>query len=217
LDRPVVPPALIADIAGGAYPAVLNILLALRERDHAGRGRHLDISMSDNLFPFLYWALGSGLAAGVWPGNGDALVTGGTPRYRLYPTRDGRVVAAAPIEQRFWDIFCDVVDLEPELRDDSRDRAATIARVAEIVRGADAETWRARFQGRDCCCSIVADLREAMADPHFRDRGLFAHVLANAEGRTLPALPVPVAPAFRAPAGTALGAAPLGAHNDDYL
>ena len=217
LDRPVVPPALIADIAGGAYPAVLNILLALRERDHAGLGRHLDVSMSDNLFPFLYWALGSGLAAGVWPGNGDALVTGGTPRYRLYPTRDGRVVAAAPIEQRFWDIFCDVVDLEPELRDDSRDRAATIARVAEIVRGADAETWRARFQGRDCCCSIVADLREAMADPHFRERSLFAHVLANAEGRTLPALPVPIDPAFRAPPGTPLGAAPLGAHNDDYL
>jgi alpha-methylacyl-CoA racemase len=37
---PVVPPALIADIAGGSYPAVLNILLALRERDASGRGCH---------------------------------------------------------------------------------------------------------------------------------------------------------------------------------
>jgi len=33
---PVVPPALIADIAGGAYPAVMNILLALRQRDRDG-------------------------------------------------------------------------------------------------------------------------------------------------------------------------------------
>jgi crotonobetainyl-CoA:carnitine CoA-transferase CaiB-like acyl-CoA transferase len=32
----VVPPALIADIAGGAYPAVMNILLALRRRDASG-------------------------------------------------------------------------------------------------------------------------------------------------------------------------------------
>lgn len=32
VETPVIPPALIADIAGGTYPAVLNILLALRER-----------------------------------------------------------------------------------------------------------------------------------------------------------------------------------------
>ena len=47
---PVLPPALIADIAGGTYPAVLNILLALRERDQTGLGRKLDVAMADNLF-----------------------------------------------------------------------------------------------------------------------------------------------------------------------
>src|SRR5689334_24165859 len=39
LSHPVIPPALIADIAGGSYPAVINILLALRQRDRTGRGR----------------------------------------------------------------------------------------------------------------------------------------------------------------------------------
>src|SRR5215510_7606376 len=33
MDRPNVPPALIADIGGGTLPAVMNILLALRQRD----------------------------------------------------------------------------------------------------------------------------------------------------------------------------------------
>src|SRR5512134_2665463 len=79
LGAPVVPPALIADIAGGAYPAVMNILLALRQRERDGRGCKLDISMSDNLFTFLYWALGDGQEGGKWPGSGDALVTGGSP------------------------------------------------------------------------------------------------------------------------------------------
>ena len=216
-EQHVVPPALIADIAGGDYPAVINILLALRERERTGRGRHLDVAMADNLFPFMYWAMGSGLAADAWPGNGTDLVTGGTPRYRLYPTRDGRIVAAAPIEQKFWDTFCDILGIEPALRDDARDPAATAARVAAIIRGADAETWRARFAGRDCCCSIVADVREAMADPHFRERGVFAHVLANAQGRTMPALPVPVDGAFRAPPGVPLAAPPLGADNAEFL
>src|SRR6516164_2267569 len=34
----VVSPALIGDIAGGAYPAVMNIMLALRQRDLTGKG-----------------------------------------------------------------------------------------------------------------------------------------------------------------------------------
>ena len=128
-EQPVVPPALIADIAAGAYPAVMNILLALTERARTGRGRYLDVAMADNLFPFMYWALGNGLVAGEWPGNGTDLVTGGTPRYRLYPTADGRMVAAAPIEQRFWTVFCDVIGLNPDLCDDSRDPAATAKRM----------------------------------------------------------------------------------------
>jgi crotonobetainyl-CoA:carnitine CoA-transferase CaiB-like acyl-CoA transferase len=51
---PVVPNALVADIAGGAYPAVLNILLALRDRDRTGKGCKLDIAMTDGLLPFVY-------------------------------------------------------------------------------------------------------------------------------------------------------------------
>ncbi|MEK7875381.1 MAG: CaiB/BaiF CoA-transferase family protein, partial [Pseudomonadota bacterium] len=35
---PVVPAALVAALGGGTYPAVINILLALRERDRPGRG-----------------------------------------------------------------------------------------------------------------------------------------------------------------------------------
>src|SRR5882724_164983 len=38
---PCLPPVLAADIAGGTYPAVINILLALRQRDITGQGTHL--------------------------------------------------------------------------------------------------------------------------------------------------------------------------------
>ena len=52
LDRPNVPPALIADIGGGTLPAVMNILLALRQRDRTGKGATIDIAMSDAMFTF---------------------------------------------------------------------------------------------------------------------------------------------------------------------
>ena len=46
------------------------------------------------------------------------------------------------------------------------------------------------------CCAIVASVEEALADPHFAVRRLFAHRL-NADGRSIPALPVPIDPQLR--------------------
>lgn len=216
LARPVVPPALIADIAGGAYPAVMNIMFALMQRQRTGRGCLLDIAMTENLFPFTYWAIGEGLAEGKWPGNGTALVCGGTPRYRLYPTSDGQMVAAAPIEQKFWDEFCELLGLEAELRDDSRDVEATTLRISEILKSRTAGYWRQRFAGRDCCCTIVADLKQALKNPHFRARGVFDHVLINEKSERLPALPVPVVPEFRASSSEPSSAPLLGANNFEF-
>ena len=212
---PVVPPALIADIAGGAYPAVMNILLALRHRDASGQGAYLDIAMTDSLFTFSYWAIGNGFAAGQWPGNATDLTTGGTPRYRLYETKDGRVAAVAAIEQRFWEPFVAAIGLEPCLADDARDPAATAARIAEIMRARDAAEWAPIFDAADCCCSIVQDVQTALADAHFRARGLFAHGLSNESGARMPALPVPINNAFRAAPAHAKSAPALGAHNPE--
>jgi len=213
LDVPVVPPALIADIAGGAYPAVINILLALRMRDATGQGRRLDIAMADNLFPLMYWALGERHVRGICPGSATGLTTGGTPRYRLYPTADDRMVAAAAIEQKFWEEFCYFIMLDPELRDDARAPAATVTAISGIIRSRPAAHWSEAFAGRDCCCTIVATLEEALTDPHFRSRGLFAHALVNEQGERQVALPVPIDPGFRAPPGEPQSAPPLGAHN----
>jgi crotonobetainyl-CoA:carnitine CoA-transferase CaiB-like acyl-CoA transferase len=210
--RPVLPPALIADIAGGAYPAVMNILLAVIERGRTGHGRHLDISMTDNMFPLMYGAIGQGLA-GTFPGNGDALLTGGSPRYHLYPTQDGALMAVAALEQRFWIVFCDTIGLPAEQRDDRADPAGVIARVAALIAARPAAAWRPLLAAADCCCTIVATLADAMDDPHFVARALFAHGITNVDGDRIPALPVPIDPGLRAPPGDRPTPA-LGADND---
>lgn len=212
----VVPPALIGDIAGGAYPAVMNILLALRQRETTREGAFIDVAMTDNLFPFMYWAIGNGVAAGQWPGNGADLVTGGSPRYRLYDTRDGRVVAAAPLEQKFWIAFTKAIGLEPEFVDDARSPATTTNRVASIIATRTAADWAPIFDAADCCCSIVHDVQAALCDPHFAARGVFAHALQNEQGKTIPALPVPIDPGFRASADKPQPAPSQGANNVDF-
>jgi alpha-methylacyl-CoA racemase len=197
---PIVPPALIADIGGGSYPAVINILLALQRRIATGEGCRIDVSMTDNLFTFMYWALGNGFAAGQWPKPSGGVVSGGSPRYRIYRTADGRFLAAGPLEDRFWSNFCDAIGLAPQYRDDARDPAATAAAVAALIAKRTASEWQAAFEGRDVCCAIAATLEEAVRGPHFHARGLFDWGLV-ADGRRIPAVPMPLAPEFREPPG----------------
>ncbi len=215
-DRPVVPPALVADIAGGSFPAVLNILLALRQRDQTGQGCHLDIAMADAMFTFAWYALAVGQATGRYPGPGELRLAGGSPRYQLYPTADGKLVACAALEQKFWVAFTAAIELAGDLVNDLADPAATRAAVAAVVAGKTADQWRPRLAAADCCATIVSTLEEALADPHFVGRGLFAHRLAGASGQTMAALPLPIAPAFRA-APAAKAAPGLGSDSDDIL
>jgi alpha-methylacyl-CoA racemase len=216
-DNPTVPPFLAADIAGGSYPAVVNILLALLQRDKTGEGSHIDIAMTDNMFMLMWWAIGQGLVTGQWPGNGDAQLNGGSPRYSIYPTSDGRHVAVAALEQKFWDAFCKAIGLADVFRDDQADPAATAHAVRALISEHDAEHWRPILAQADCCCSIVRTLDEAMRDMSFHARGVFDHTLVNETGDTLPATPVAVAPQFRSDASVERSAPALGAHNDVLL
>jgi crotonobetainyl-CoA:carnitine CoA-transferase CaiB-like acyl-CoA transferase len=191
-QAPTLPPALIADIAGGSMPAVINILLALRERDVTGEGRWLDISMTEGTFIFAWYAMAQGVASGRYPGARENFLTGASPRYGLYATQDGRFLACGALEQKFWDGFCAVIDLPQDLRDDARDPEATRAEVTRIVAGRTAAQWAEALAGSDCCVTIVKTMDEALSDPHFAARGV-----AFPDRTGGPRVVTPIAPGFR--------------------
>src|SRR5712691_27786 len=201
-DRPVVPPALVADIGGGTLPAVINILLGLRQRAATGQGCHLDVAMTDAMFTFQSLALATGHATGRFPKRGELRLVGASPRYQLYPTKDGQLAACAALEQKFWLAFCAAIGLEQRLVDDRPDPQATKAAVAAIIAGETAEHWRPKFAAADCCATILTSLEDALHDPHFVERGLFTHGIAGPAGTKMPALPVPISPEFRDPPGS---------------
>lgn len=193
---PVLPNVLAADIAGGAYPAVMNILLALQSRQADGKGRMLDIAMADNLFAFNYWGLGNGYTKGQWPVAGQELLTGGTPRYQIYRTQDNRFLAAAPLEQKFWENFLKVLGA-PQLIDDSKSPVLVREAIAQIIVGRTADEWMERFKGVDACVSEVKSLQDAADSPHFHARGIFSDRVNDGAGREIPALPLPIDASFR--------------------
>jgi alpha-methylacyl-CoA racemase len=169
---PVLPAATVADIGGGSYPAVVNILLALAQRERTGRGVHLDIAMAENLFTFIYAAVAGGLGD-AWPQPDGELLTGGSPRYDIYATADGGHLAVAALEQPFWETFTETIGLPPALRDDRPDPPATRDAVAQRIAGATTAAWEQAFDGLDACVTVVRDLPGALGDPHLAARGLF--------------------------------------------
>jgi crotonobetainyl-CoA:carnitine CoA-transferase CaiB-like acyl-CoA transferase len=188
--------------------------MGLRRRDATGQGCHLDIAMADAMFTFAWQALAVGHATGRFPAAGELMLAGGSPRYQLYRTKDDKLVACAALEQKFWLAFVTAIGLAPDLANDLIDPAATRKAVAAIVAVETADHWAPLFATADCCTTIVASLEEALADPHFVARGLFAHTVAGETGRTMPALPLPVAAVFRQPPGPK-PAPRLGADNDE--
>ncbi|SMP81793.1 CaiB/BaiF CoA transferase family protein [Noviherbaspirillum suwonense] len=188
---PILPPVLVADIGGGTMPAVINILLALRHRDLSGEGSHIDVSITDNLFAFPYSALARGVGFDQWPRSGQERLTGATPRYQIYRTSDARHVAAAPLEQRFWRVFCETIGLDPAWRDDGRDPEGTREAIAALIARHDSAYWRRAFDGKDACAVVVNSMEEAAAHPHFRGHGLLERRISEG-GRSAAAVRVPL-------------------------
>ncbi|RSU61351.1 CaiB/BaiF CoA transferase family protein [Sphingobium yanoikuyae] len=193
---PVLPPLLAADIAGGVYPAVINILLAYIQRQVTGKGTHLDIAISDGLMTFHYDALAQAIKMNEWPKRGEGLVTGGSPRYQLYRTSDGRHMAVAAMEDKFWNNFCDMIDLDDPWRDPLSPPEEVKREIMKRVLARSSGEWRAAMEGKDVCCSIVARLEEAVNDPHNLAREVIGRQVLTKAGY-IPALPLPIARQFR--------------------
>ncbi|WP_342362475.1 CaiB/BaiF CoA-transferase family protein [Terrarubrum flagellatum] len=198
-DAPNVSPALTCDIAGGALPAVINILLALRQRDVTGEGCRLDIAMTDAAFTFAVLALSGAHGSKRNPGAHEAMLAGGDPRYQLYATSDDRFLAVGALEAKFWQTFCDAIALPAELRDFARHPEKTRDAIAAIIRAQASDHWRRAIEPLDCCATVVRTLDEALADPHFRARGLFDYEASLGGGAVMQTV-LPVAPQFRRPA-----------------
>jgi len=147
---PAVPPVQIADLAGGAQTAVIEILAALFARARTGRGARIVVSMTHQAH-----ALASHRLAGD---PLPRLLTGGAACYRVYETADRRHLTVAALEPRFWRNLCELLG-----REDLVDRAfePDLPELADLFRTRTLDEWRAALEGKDTCVGPVLTLAEA--------------------------------------------------------
>jgi crotonobetainyl-CoA:carnitine CoA-transferase CaiB-like acyl-CoA transferase len=182
-----------ADVAGGAWPAVAGILAALVRRGATGEGGHVDVSMTDGVLSLLALPLGIAWSRGTPVARGRELLTGGAACYGVYRTRDGRFVALAALEPKFFGAFCAGVgrpDLAARQAEEPQD--ALRAELAAIFAARTRAEWAAFAAEHDTCLEPVLEGDEPREDPQLRARGAFVEVPTPWEGRAVPGVATPV-------------------------
>jgi crotonobetainyl-CoA:carnitine CoA-transferase CaiB-like acyl-CoA transferase len=150
---PALPPVQIADLAGGALYAVVEILAALLERERSGRGRHITVSMTHNAHR---------LAAHRLHGEREQTLTGALACYGIYETRDDRYLTITPVEPKFWRRLCELIGRTDLVEHQyQEDQAALAGELAAVFRTRPLAEWLELFEGEDVMAGPVATLAEA--------------------------------------------------------
>ncbi len=166
----------VADLLGGSLTAVMGILAALFDAARTGKGRHVDIAIADGLLAHAVIPLAALNTQGrTQPAGGDKL-TGALPCYSVYETADGRYMAVAALEKKFWDRFCEVIDredLKPHHHPIEPAQAQWVRCELQTLMGSRSQAdWSERLRGTDCCVTPVLKLEEAMDNEQFAARGM---------------------------------------------
>jgi len=151
----------VADLAGGAYAAIA-ILSALHERGTTGRGRVLDLSLTEAAMSFVAIRHGLDLEGPsqehLWPTND------------LFETADGGHIALGIVEEHFWRNFVAAAeDVAPDLtahkyaiEPDRRRRGDELStRMREVMTMREAKDWMERFERHDVPARIALTLAQA--------------------------------------------------------
>ncbi|HTN48094.1 MAG TPA: CaiB/BaiF CoA-transferase family protein [Burkholderiaceae bacterium] len=168
--QPAIPNLQLGDLLGGALAALSSLLIALLAAQRTGRGRWIDVAMSEALLVHHFFPH-TELDAGGVPEAGSTLLTGGVACYRTYECADGRHLAVGALEYKFWRAFCHATGLDElasrhwshgEMPGSAAARE-TIARVAARIRTRAMAEWAAAFADVDACVTPVLTPAEALA------------------------------------------------------
>ena len=187
------PPVRVAfalfDIIAGLI-AALSIVAALYERRQTGKGRYIEVSLFDSaIFSMSYIAM-------------IYLLTGKVPRrygsahpsivpYQAFECKDGKWIAVAVTNEKFWELFCKALGLE-ELINDSRfktnpDRVANREELLKIIepklKEKSRSEWIKIFEEYGVPYGPVYTMDEVFEDPHVKASGIVGEVEHPTLGR----------------------------------
>jgi crotonobetainyl-CoA:carnitine CoA-transferase CaiB-like acyl-CoA transferase len=177
----------IADLVTGLY-ASQAVLAALMKREKSGLGGRVDVSMLDSMASLLTFNAGMYFASGESPkrrGNVHPTIS----PYETFEASDGWINVGVA-NDKFWGIFCDVIErkaLETDARFDAAPkRAANRAALAEILRPTFASrprgAWLELLHGAGIPCGAIRTVGEVCEAPQLLERNMVQTVAHRVAG-----------------------------------
>jgi alpha-methylacyl-CoA racemase len=182
--RPPIPGATVADSAGGGMHAVIAILAALVHRNATGDCAYLDVSVADGVLALMALQIDEYLATGAQPGPGHGMLTGRYACYDTYVAADGKWLAVAAIEARFWSNLCRALGLEQWSAHQTDDAVQDEIRgdLSRAFARRDRDAWIDELGPADTCVAPVLSVAELVDDPQFNARGAFVEAVHPRHG-----------------------------------
>jgi crotonobetainyl-CoA:carnitine CoA-transferase CaiB-like acyl-CoA transferase len=182
----------VADVTG-SHAAVIGILAAVIERRNSGKGRHVDISMTDCMFPYHAVTGLKGLYEDAEPCFASDLLNGGS-LYGFYETSDGRYISFGGIEPQFSAAFFTELGLEEFIEGGVMPPGKVEfirEKVAKVILTKPLSYWKERFEKIDACVEPVLTMNEAAKTAHAQARGLIIETTAP-DGSKCPQASMPI-------------------------
>ncbi|SFB17093.1 Crotonobetainyl-CoA:carnitine CoA-transferase CaiB [Collimonas sp. OK607] len=183
-----------ADLAGGALTCALGILAAVIGARASGQGAMVDVGMLDGTLALQTLSLATIRKLGESSARGNDMLSGGLANYSIYACADGKHVAMAALEPKFFLNFCNAVGrpdltampLAPDTQQ-SRPAGATLrVALSELFKTRSRDEWEMLLADRDCCVSGIYTPQEALDNPQVKARGL----IRMEDGKPLSDLPI---------------------------
>lgn len=163
------------DYATGTMGA-FALASALFQRERTGKGQHIDLAMVGVAMMLMGSHLTGYMRTGAEPrphGNKQPFATNS-----CYEAKDGLLMIGASNlgqQRRLWTVLerPDMIKHDNEARETDRAREAAV--LADIIKTRTADEWEVYLQARHVPAARVRTMAEAVADPHFKTRGVFHH------------------------------------------
>lgn len=216
-EPPTVPPVQIGDLFGGAMMALSGILMALFDREKTGKGRRIDVSMTDGALSMLSMHAAATLAGEIVPEPGNMMLTGMFPCYEVYRCADGGYVSLGPLEAWLWKGFVEAIG-RPDLADGQyalgEEGERVKSELSKLFARKTRDEWVRVFEGKDVCVSPVLSVGEALSHPNTMARKMVLQVESPLGGTDRqPGMPIKIDGVPEAPRRAPL----LGEHDDEIL
>jgi alpha-methylacyl-CoA racemase len=143
------------------------------------------VSVADGALWIMSLSVDEHLALGTEPGPGHDVLSGRYACYDTYRTAEGRWLAVAAIEAKFFANLCRALGCEEwidhQYDDDAQDQIRSA--FAAAFGRSDRDTWVGKLSGEDTCVAPVQSVSEIAHDPQFADRGAVVEAV-DTEGRS---------------------------------